>query len=1043
MIKIKSILLAITLLIGLVSFANSDSGDACPTIVMSGTNVSCYGFSNGTANVAISNGSGSYTISWTNGGNTSNITGLAVGTYSVTVKDLVSGCTVQGSYVVTSPTPITISGTITNANCKFEPSGAIDASIVGGTPPYTYSWSNSATSQDISNVIAGTYTLTVTDAKGCVKAKSFTITQPAYALTGSGFVQNASCFASATGSIDLDVNGGTPSYAYSWSSGQTTQDISNLTAGSYDVIVTDSKGCFTNFNFNITQPPVLGGTISKTDVLCYGELTGTVSVSVTGGTGPYSYAWQNSTTLFSYNGPNLSGVKADTYQVTVTDAKGCQFITSIVVNQPPLLNATEMSVNVSCFGGNDGSIDLIPTGGTLPYTYSWSNSGGSYSSVDEDISGLSAETYTVIVTDQNGCQYTLVKEITQPNMPISVTETHQDVLCYGDNTGSIDLTVVGGSPGYAFSWTSGQSTEDISNLLFGNYSYTVIDTKGCTKVGTITIQQPLQPLSVTVAVTNVNCFGESNGVIDLTVNGGTTPYTYTWSNSTYLLSNTNQDLVNYPADDYRFQVTDMNGCKVIDTITITQPQLLTNALVGVNILCKGGNNGSIDQTVAGGVTPYIFTWSNAATTEDLTGLIAGTYSVVVTDDHNCTVQDQITLTEPMDSLEYTYTVKDVLCNDGTDGNIHLTVTGGTIPYFYNWSNGDNANIIVDLTSGYYEFVVTDNNGCVIFDSIFVDQPDALIMNEQITVVSCFGFSDGIIDISPSGGTEPFSYKWYNSSFSLSAQTQDLNGYPADVYQVEIRDSNNCFYESFFEIQQPEKIKIEYEFNIVSCNGGSDGNILVDITGGNPGYNTTWNTGATSEDLLNVSYGEYNLVVVDQKNCTDSISVEIAQPDSISISFEVEEVTCIDQYNGKAFAFPEGGNGGYSYSWTHGGSSFVSVGLENTTYSITITDILGCTGFNTIFIPKNTIDCVDPVNAFSPNGDDYNDTWIIDNMELYPDAHVDVFNRWGNIIYQQKGLYFPWDGNVHGVQTPSDTYYYIINLNKEDREPLIGNITIVR
>lgn len=1042
MIKMKNTLLTIMLFAGLNSFAN-DTGDACPTIAMSGSNVTCFGYSNGTANVAISNGSGNYTISWSNGSNTANISGLPVDTYSVTVKDNVSGCTVQGSYVVTAPSPISISSAITNVNCKSQATGAIDISVVGGTPGYTYSWSNSAGSQDLLNVQAGTYNVLVTDSKGCTKTQSFTITEPTYALTGSGVVQDASCFGASNGSINVDVNGGTPTYSYSWSSGQTTQDISNSSFGNYNLTVTDSKGCVINLPFNIGQPDMLIGTISKTDVLCFGEATGSVSINPSGGTPPYSYSWQNSTTLFSTNAPTLNNVVAGTYQVTVTDAKGCTFVASIAVNQPSALNITEVSQNVSCYGGSDGSIDISPAGGTLPYSYVWSDGSGSFSSSSDDISNLFAETYTVVLTDGNGCQFTLVKEITQPNMPIVVTETHQNVSCYGENTGSIDLSVVGGTPGYTYTWTSGQSSQDISNLLAGNYGFTVVDAKGCIEVGTITITQPLQPLSVTVAVTDVNCFGESNGAIDLTVSGGTTPYSYAWSNSTYILSNTNQDLLNYPADDYRYQVTDANGCIAVDTITVSQPPLLTNSLVGVNILCKGGNNGSVDQTIAGGVAPYVFNWSNGAISEDINGLYAGTYSITTTDAHNCVVTDQITLTEPADSLEYTYVVKNVLCNDGSDGNIHLTVTGGTIPYDYAWSNGDDANIIVDLTSGYYEFVVTDNNGCVISDSIFVDQPDALTMNEQITVVTCYGMSDGIIDIEPTGGTQPFTYKWYNSMFSLSAQTQDLVGYPADVYQVEIRDSNNCFYESFFEIMQPDKLEIEYEFNIVSCNGGSDGNILVDITGGNPGYATTWNTGATTEDLLNVPYGDYSLVVVDQKGCSDSIDVEIVQPDSISITFEVEDVTCIDQHDGVAFAFPEGGNGGYTYSWTHGGSAYFSAELENTNYSITVTDILGCTGFNTVYIPKNMDDCVDPVNAFTPNGDDYNDTWVIDNMELYPEAQVDVYNRLGNIIYHQEGIYFPWDGNVNGVQTPSDTYYYIINLNKEGREPLIGNITIVR
>jgi gliding motility-associated-like protein len=183
--------------------------------------------------------------------------------------------------------------------------------------------------------------------------------------------------------------------------------------------------------------------------------------------------------------------------------------------------------------------------------------------------------------------------------------------------------------------------------------------------------------------------------------------------------------------------------------------------------------------------------------------------------------------------------------------------------------------------------------------------------------------------------------------------------------------------------------------------------------------------------------------VDTKGCTDSIEVEITQPDPITMTFEVTEISCIDQHDGKALAFPVGGNSGYTYVWSNGETNALNENLYNQYYSITVTDILGCTGQDSVFIPKNNIECVSPVNAFSPNDDLYNDTWIIENMSLYPDAELQVFNKWGNLIHKQTGMYEPWDGVVNGEGLPSETYYYILNLNFEDRKPLTGNITIVR
>lgn len=1038
-------------LTGNIALADSPP-PACPTIVMTGTDVSCYGTIDGTATVSIiAGGSGDYTYTWSDstiasGPSGSTIAPLAVGTYTVTVRDNVSGCTVTGAYVVGSPDAITISEVITDVNCYNAATGGIDITVLGGTTPYVYSWSSGQTSQDLTGVQAGNYTVTVNAPNAaCQFSKDFFIEQPVEALSGSGVVTPVSCFGTATGAIDVTVWGGTPPYAYSWDGGPTptSQDLSSLTAGDYQLVVTDVKGCSLTLDYTVGQPTALGGTISSTPVICFGEPTGTVSFNATGGTLPYAYSWQNSTTLFAQDQDAIFNMYAEDYQVTVTDANGCQIVDMVTVTEPTELTASTTAVNVSCYGGDDGSIDLTINGGVAPYDVIWTDGVPTNVGNTEDLGTLVAELYTGLITDFNGCTVTVVQEVTQPNLPVSVTTEVEDVLCFGDNTGSIELEVSGGTLPYTYVWSNGETTEDVEDLLAGSYDYDVLDANNCPFSGTEVVEQPLMPLTVTNVITDVNCYGESNGAIDLTVTGGTAPYTYYWTNSTYQLSTTTEDLIDYVQDSYNYEVTDANDCKVLDTLTINEPTELVSSVVGVDILCFDGDNGSVDLTVSGGTLPYVYLWNNGAVTEDINTLIAGYYEVVVTDGHGCTVMDSITLTQPSDSLDFSFEVFDVLCNDGVDGEIDLTITGGTMPYDYAWSSGDTVAHIQDLTAGYYEFLVTDHNGCIKTDSIFVDQPDPVTLNEVITPVTCFGLSDGIIDITPIGGTAPYSFTWYNSVFALSAQTEDLTNWPADVYQLEIIDSNNCFYEMFLEIVEPELLEIDYTYNVVSCAGGIDGNILVDITGGNPGYTTTWSNGDLTEDLLNIPADVYQLIVEDTKGCSDSITVDVAQPDSIQIEFDVVDVSCIDNHDGIAYATPNGGNGGYFYDWSNGANQYVNSDLSNETYSLTVTDLLGCIGTGSVYIPKNGIGCIDPVNAFSPNLDDYNDTWVIDNMDLYPDAHVQIFNKWGTLIHEQTGVYAPWNGKTKGAQVPADTYYWIINLNHPEREVLKGNITIVR
>ncbi|MFV8377133.1 SprB repeat-containing protein, partial [Flavobacterium sp. GSP11] len=364
--------------------------------------------------------------------------------------------------------------------------GSIDLSPSGGTPPYAYAWTTSdgaipagqADDQDLTGLVAGTYNVVITDANGttggCRATNGATITQPAAALSSTKTSVDVLCYGGATGSIDLSPSGGTPPYAYAWTTsdgaipaGQADdQDLTGLVAGTYNVVITDANGttggCRATNGATITQPAAaLSSTKTSVDVLCYGGATGSIDLSPSGGTPPYAYAWTTSDGAIpagQADDQDLTGLVAGTYNVVITDANGttggCRATNGATITQPAAaLSSTKTSVDVLCYGGATGSIDLSPSGGTPPYAYAWTTSDGAIpagQADDQDLTGLVAGTYSVVITDANGttggCRATNGATITQPAAALSSTKTSVDVLCYGGATGSIDLSPSGGTP---------------------------------------------------------------------------------------------------------------------------------------------------------------------------------------------------------------------------------------------------------------------------------------------------------------------------------------------------------------------------------------------------------------------------------------------------------------------------------------------------------------------------------------------------------------------------------------------------------------------
>ncbi len=1028
-------------------------GMACPSVNLTATNVSCYGGFNGTVTVTVTGPNPNFSGNWTqgslsgsfvilnSGGNTV-ISGLPAGTFSVQVTDAL-GCTSIQVITVTQPDAITASYIVNDVKCFGDATGDIYLAPNGGTPPYSFNWSNGNNSQNLIDVFAGTYSVDITDNNGCT-SNTYTaiINQPVQDLQSSFVSQNVSCAFGNDGFVDLSVWGGTAPYTFSWNSGTyLTEDISNVPTGNYTVLITDFNNCIETNTIVISEPPVLTSNISKLDVLCFGDATGSINLTPSGGTPPYTFSWANSSFTLG-NTEDLTNIPAENYSVNITDFNGCSASNSIVVNEPPLLTTSIISNNVSCFGGLDGNIDLTVTGGTPIFTYTWTNSSTTVGTT-QDLNNIPAESYTVTVTDNNGCIATDFVEITQPQAPLQLNHTKVDVLCYGFNTGEIDLTVTGGTPGYIYSWSNSSTTQDVNNLFSGNYTITVIDSKGCTEIDSIYIDQPLTPISVSAIINDVFCYGESTGSVNLTTTGGTAPYTYSWANSQYSLSTVTEDLINYPAENYYLSLLDDHNCLYLDTFKINEPNELIGTLTKTDVLCYGESTGAVDLTVTGGVTPYNFNWSNGQITEDLQNIPAGVYTVTITDNHLCTFTDSIEVIQPIAPLSGFYGIDEPLCPGGNDGNIYYQVEGGTVPYTYLWSSGQTTPSIFDLYAGTYQVTTTDANGCILIDLVNLTEPLPIVLNEQLTHLTCFESEDGEINLSVTGGNPPYIYNWTNSTYELSLGDEDLSGLQADVYTVTVTDTNNCSITQSFNITQPELLVVEVIEHNISCFGAQDGGIDLIVAGGTPQYNFNWNTGQTTQNLTNLGSGVYYYTVIDDHGCFVEDSVELPDPPPIYFNEIITPVSCRDQKDGKIQVYPSGGYGEYEYNWSTGSTDYEINNLLGGFYTVTVTDLVGCQKDTTFEMPVIDIECLEVPNAFTPNDDGMNDDWQIKNIYLYPEAKVTVFNKWGKEVFKiSNGYTTPWDGTKNGHPLPAETYFYIIYI-RDDIQPYTGPITIVR
>ncbi len=884
------------------------------------------GAADGSATVSASGGSPAYTYLWSDGQTTATATGLLAGTYTVTITDA-NGCTTTETVVINEPMPLTSTVTSTDVLCNGGNDGTAMIMVSGGVSPYTYLWSNGATTASITGLVAGTYTVTATDANGYTTSGTAAVVNEPTVLTSTSTSTDVTCNGDNDGTASMSASGGTAPYTYSWDNGATTASITGLAPGTYVGTATDANGCTTVETVTITEPTVLTSTSTSTDVTCNGDNDGTASMSASGGTAPYTYSWDNGATTAS-----ITGLAPGTYVGTATDANGCTTVETVTITEPTVLTSTSTSTDVTCNGDNDGTASMSASGGTAPYTYSWDNGGTTAS-----ITGLAPGTYVGTATDANGCTTVETVTITEPTV-LTSTSTSTDVTCNGDNDGTASMSASGGTAPYTYSWDNGATTASITGLAPGTYVGTATDANGCTTVETVTITEPTVLVISNTTITDVDCNGSSTGSVAIIASGGTLPYTYLWSDG-----QTTATATGLIAGIYSVTVTDANGCTISQTnVTVSQPATLaTETLGSSNVTCFGACDGTAAISIDGGTFPFTYSWSNGQTGPSASGLCPGTYSVTVTDANGCTLTDNVTITEPSALVNNSTSITNVSCNGLSDGTVGLNVSGGTLPYTYLWSDGQTTASATGLIAGTYSVTITDANGCVLTESnIIITEPTVLAnASTSVSDVSCNGFSDGAIQLNVSGGTAPYTYLWSDGQTSALA-----SGLSAGSYSVTVTDANGCTISVNATVNEPTSLyNNNTTFTEVSCHGLSDGSITVNVLGGIPPYSYLWSDGQIAATANGLSAGTYSVTVTDANGCVIGITgLTMTEPTVLSnASLTVSNVTCNGLSDGSISLSATGGTAPYTYLWSDGQTTATAVGLSAGTYSVTITDANGC------------------------------------------------------------------------------------------------------
>jgi len=885
------------------------------------------------------------------GTNTTGIfTDLPAGNYNLILHDN-TGCSDSEPFTITEPnsliTSIEISDTI---DCNGNNSGSVAAVASGGNGPYTFLWNDMSIDSINTSLTAGPVSVTITDQNGCAEMADFVLPEPTeLTLTSANTLAN--CFNGTDGTATALPNGGTPPYSYLWDNGQTGQVATGLSMGMETVTVMDAKGCTNTTTVSISQNDEISLSFSPIAPTCFDGQNGNLTVVATGGTGNYTYLWDN-----GQMSQTAAALGEGTYQVTVTDQNACEQIGSFAVPNTPAININQITAPATCATNADGNIDLTITGGTGPYSFAWSDDA---TITTEDRPNLAGGTYTVTVTDQPGCQNQLSILVMAPTA-IDLATASSPVGCAGGNTGSVEATPTGGTSPYQYAWDINgtiMTQPVVNNLPAGSYSITITDGNNCQAIETVQVLQSAG-IDVVENISNINCFGNSDGQINLAISGGNAPYTLEWTDINGNVLGNDPLLDNQSAGTYQINITDANGCLQTEQFEISQnPELLLSFGNLNNLNCNNVATGSIELLVTGGDGNYNFNWSNGDNQQNLNNLSAGIFTVTVTDGLNCSQELSTTLSEPA-ALSVLDTTLPASCFNTSDGSITLSVTGGTIAsdYQYMWSNGGTNSQQTALVAGSYQVTITDDLGCQLEETYTIDSPDAILLDVVEMPATCSGTPTGTATVMASGGSGSYTYQW-----DVDAGSQDTptaNNLLANIYFVTVTDSNGCEETITAEVLEPLSISNSFDQVNVDCFGGTTGTLSTDIFGGVAPYEYSWigpnGFTSTAPSLDNLAAGIYDLTVTDSNGCIFEETTSITEPASgLTATITPIDTVCFGQATGTATVVPSGGTGSVSFLWNYQNQITATVNnLPAGNWEVVVTDQSGCSTMQTTEITED-------------------------------------------------------------------------------------------
>ncbi|MBL4578484.1 MAG: T9SS type A sorting domain-containing protein, partial [Flavobacteriales bacterium] len=764
----------------------NDIGAATATI-SSITNVSCDGGFDGSATVSATGGSPPYTYSWDDPGAQTNATatGLDAGIYVGTVTDSL-GCVGSAIAIINEPAPLSLAISSSDVSCFSACDGSATVIASGGTAPYTYLWSPSGCSTPTcATLCAGTHIAMITDSNGCTISDSVIISEPAaLSITVSSIAPN--CAGACDGSATAIAAGGTAPYNFVWtdSIGDTIglgASIAGLCAGNYTLTVTDNNGCVNSALFTLADPLGMALTLVSAQATC-GASDGTASVSVTNGTGPYTYTWDDPGAQTS---DTAVGLAAGTFSVNVVDASGCSIVGSVTVGNAGAPTITTAATNILCNSSCTGTVAATVSGGTAPFTYLWDDPGAQTNST---ATGLCAGIFVVTVTDANGCLAFATDTVTEPTA-LTLIGSSSNPGCNGACDGSATVAVTGGVAPYTYLWDDPtvQITPTASGLCAGTFMIIVVDANGCIDSLSITLADPAV-ITATTSSIDVGTCGACDGSATVTAGGGTGALTYLWDDAA---AQTNATAANLCAGIYTVIVTDANGCSASATDTVNSPGGLLASITGSsNASCNGLCDGTATTMATAGTAPYTYLWNDpgAQTNSAATGLCAGTFTCVVTDASGCTSTATVTLTQPGSVLSATTSISSASCSGICDGMATVVASGGTAPYNYLWNDpAAQTNLTANgLCGGTVSVIVTDANACAVTVSDSIDEGPALTLSFSSTAATD-SLSDGTASVVATG-TAPYTYLWDD----LAAQsTSTATGLLTGSYTCTVIDANGC------------------------------------------------------------------------------------------------------------------------------------------------------------------------------------------------------------------------------------------------------------